>query len=146
MSTRSTIWVKINKEDFGKSLMCDINKLPNPLIENNYPCGNVKIHPNPIDDTLYLGIYCHFDGYPEGVGAELINKFNTYESALNLILLGGCSHIITDIKSYHNWRNEDIEIYSVQGRTPTAGGDMISHKYVFENGKWGHNEVFDCDL
>lgn len=145
MSTRSMIYVRVNEEDFGKVLTCDISKLPNPMTELNYPCVEYRIHPNPLDKVLYLGIYCHFDGYPGGVGAELINKFNTYEKALNLILLGACSYIIDSIKSYHNWRNEDIEIHSVQGRTPTFKGDMISHKYVFENGKWGHNEVFDCD-
>jgi hypothetical protein len=129
------IFVKVNEEDFGKVMTCDINKLPNPIIDFNHPCVEYRIHPNPLDKVLYLGIYCHFDGYPSGVGEELKTKFNTYEKALNLILLGACSSIITDIRAYHNWRNEDLEIKSVQGVYPTIG-DGIDYMYVFENGEW----------
>lgn len=135
MSTRSMIFVKVNEEDFGKVMTCDINKLPNPIIDFNHPCVEYRIHPKPLDKVLYLGIYCHFDGYPSGVGAELKTNFNTYEKALNLILLGACSTIITDIRTYHNWRNEDLEIKSVQGVYPTIG-DGIDYMYVFENGEW----------
>jgi hypothetical protein len=62
MATRCRIYVRINKEDFGKTLTADISKLPNPLVENNYPCLPIKIHPNPLNDVLFMGIYCHFDG------------------------------------------------------------------------------------
>ena len=135
MSTRSMIYVKVNEEDIGKVMTCDIVKLPNPIIDFNHPCVEYRIHPKPLDKVLYLGIYCHFDGYPSGVGAELKTNFNTYEKALNLILLGACSTIITDIRTYHNWRNEDLEIKSVQGVYPTIG-DGIDYMYVFENGEW----------
>lgn len=135
MSTRSMIFVKVNEEDFGKVMSCDTIKLPNPIIDFNYPCVEYRINPKPIDKVLYLGIYCHFDGYPSGVGEELKTKFNTYEKALNLILLGACSSIITDIRAYHNWRNEDLEIKCVQGVYPTIG-DGIDYMYVFENGEW----------
>ena len=135
MSTRSMIYVKVNEEDFGKVMTCDIVKLPNPIIDLNYPCVEYHIHPNPTDKVLYLGIYCHFDGYPSGVGKELKENFNTYEKALNLILLGSCSSIITNIRTYHNWRNEDLEIVCKQGLPPKLG-DSIDYGYIFENGKW----------
>lgn len=35
-----------------------------------------------------LQIYCHWDGYPEGVGEALQSGYNTYEEALALILGG----------------------------------------------------------
>jgi hypothetical protein len=133
MATNCMIYVKINKEDFGKTLTADINKLPNSLVDNNYPFLPIKIHPNPIDDILYMGIYCHFDGYPSGVGAELKNKFNTYESALNLILLGNVSHIIDNICSYHNWRNEPVSICRLQGTYPPYHNN---YTYIFEHGEW----------
>ena len=135
MSTRSMIYVKVNKEDFGKVMKCKIGELPNLMIELNYPCVEYRIHPKPLDNILYLGIYCHLDGYPSGVGAELKEKFNTYEKALNLILLGSCSHIIGEIKAYHNWRNEDLEIVCKQGVFPEIG-DSVDYEYVFENGEW----------
>ena len=133
MATHCRIYVRINKEDFGKTLTADITKLPNPVEENNYPCLPIKIHPHPLNDVLFLGIYCHFDGYPKGVGAELRNKFNTYEKALNLVLLGGVSHIINTIKSYHNWRNEGVDIRTLQGVVPTASDD---YTYIFYDGEW----------
>ena len=135
MSTRSMIYVKVNEEDFGKVMTCDIVKLPNPIIDLNYPCVEYHIHPNPTDKVLYLGIYCHFDGYPSGVGKELKENFNTYEKALNLILLGSCSSIINHIRTYHNWRNEQLEIVCKQGLPPKLG-DSIDYGYIFENGKW----------
>ena len=32
-------------------------------------------------DGTVRSIYCHWDGYPEGVGAALQANFNTYEDA-----------------------------------------------------------------
>ena len=141
MSTHCMIWVKVNEEDFGKTMTCDVNKLPNPIVENNYPCLPYTIHPNPLDNVLYLGVYCHFDGYPSGVGAELREKFTTYESVLNLILLGGLSFLIDNVKAYHNWRNENLEIAKVQGDIPPSSG--CDYTYVFENGKWVGEKIDD---
>ena len=39
-------------------------------------------------------IYCHWDGYPEGVGNELITRFNSRELAEQLIELGNRSYLI----------------------------------------------------
>lgn len=144
MGTTSMIWLKINSEDFGKVLTADITKLPNPMDRMNYPCEEVKIHSNPGGNTLYMGIYCNFDGYSAGVGRELKEKFKTYEQVLNLILLGECSYIIDGICSYHNWRNEDLTIrYSEFGRPEHINTDFY---YLFENGEWttspGDNKVY----
>lgn len=148
MGTTSMIWLKINSEDFGKTLTADITKLPNPVEKMNYPCIPVHIHKKPGGNTLYLGIYCNFDGYPAGVGRELKEKFKTYEQVLNLILLGECSYIIDDICSYHNWRNEDLTIrYSEFGRPKHTGTDYY---YVFEDGEWspfsGDNSVYKVKI
>ena len=44
-----------------------------------------------------LQIYCHNDGYPEGVGYALLKGYNSYEKALALILGGDLSSLY---KSY----------------------------------------------
>ena len=129
MSTHCRIWLKLNKESLGTVATCDLNKLPNPLVENNYPCLPVKL---PKDPDAFLGIYCHFDGYPSGAGKELKNKFNTYEKVLNLILLGDVSYIIDEIKSYHNWRNEPVNI-QISHQCPKASEDFT---YIFRDNKW----------
>ena len=134
MSTSSEIFVKVKKEDFGKTLMVDLNKLKNPLIENYYPCVPVKIPENPKNDILYMGIYCHFDGYFGGVGAELKCKFNSYEDALNLVLLGSCSHIIDEIKAYHNWNNEQHRVLFWEGDDNIVMRE--DYLYIFRDDEW----------
>lgn len=139
MSTRSMIYLKINEQDYGKTLTCDIDKLPNALEQNNYPCSSIRIPKNPLDNTLYLGIYCHFDGYPEGVGKELRAKFKTYDDVLNLILLGDVSSIIDTIVSYKNWRNDpNTAPTKIEGGTKKdcRPNGMIAYSYVFEDNKW----------
>ena len=36
------------------------------------------------DDSI-LSVYHHFDGYPEGLGVKLVEHYNTYEKASELI-------------------------------------------------------------
>lgn len=36
-------------------------------------------------------IYCHFDGYPDGVGSKLISHYNSIEKVEALIRLGNVS-------------------------------------------------------
>lgn len=46
-----------------------------------------------IGDKVH-SIYCHWDGYPEGVGNELITRFNSRELAEGLVELGNRSWLI----------------------------------------------------
>lgn len=43
------------------------------------------------EDSTIRAIYCHWDGYPEGVGATLAEYYNSKEEAEALINLGGFS-------------------------------------------------------
>lgn len=140
MSTPALIWLKVNPKDFGKTLKCDLKELPNNLDELNYTCAEVLIHPNPHEGTLWAGIYCHFDGYVNGVGSELVEKFDTYEKVLNLILLGDVSYLINTIKPYQNWRNEGCRIRFKQGEDRPIH-NTFDHEYYFENNKWYHNNL-----
>ena len=62
-----------------------------------------------LPDGRIESIYCHFDGYPSGVGTTL-NKFYTDpEKVEDLINLGDISQLGEDIDStvaYHRDRNE----------------------------------------
>ena len=57
------------------------------------------------DGAKYLNIYIHNDGYPEGVGRDLVEMMSesNYEDALDFILEGDRS---TMRLSYHEWRDE----------------------------------------
>jgi hypothetical protein len=45
------------------------------------------------EDGTIKAIYCHWDGYPEGVGAGLATYYNSKEQAEALISLGGFSSL-----------------------------------------------------
>jgi hypothetical protein len=43
------------------------------------------------EDGTIKAVYCHWDGYPTGVGADLVNYYNSKEKAEALVSLGGFS-------------------------------------------------------
>ena len=49
------------------------------------------------DDSI-LSVYHHFDGYPEGLGVKLVEHYNTYEKASELIDGGNMSNCYSDSK------------------------------------------------
>ena len=49
------------------------------------------------DDSI-LSVYHHFDGYPEGLGVKLVDYYNTYEKASELIDGGNMSNCYSDSK------------------------------------------------
>lgn len=44
-------------------------------------------------ETGYAGIYCHFDGYPSGVGQKLFTHYQDPEKVAALIALGDISSL-----------------------------------------------------
>lgn len=76
----------------------------------------------------YIVIYCHHDGYINGVGKELLEKYDTYEKAYQLIMQGHCSYLGAP------YEREDNACYEV------VYGDLSNviedYLYVFENGEW----------
>jgi hypothetical protein len=46
------------------------------------------------EDGTVTAIYCHWDGYPAGVGVGLIENYNSKEQAQALINLGGFSSLM----------------------------------------------------
>ncbi len=92
MSTRSTISVKIPTEMIG------------------------KVYENIHGHQVYLGgeymvIYCHFDGYLDGVGEILQCYYDSFEKAFELILGGDISSIAESLEGcdYYVRRGESWE-------------------------------------
>jgi len=128
MSTRSVIIVKVRKEDIGKEMK--FNEAMLPVALDNWDCkdldGNVSrreggenlCEPVVINEQ-YIAVYCHWDGYPSGVGAVLKEKFLDYHSALNLVIGGSCSALDEKyVRHYANREGEKWEyIKPTQGKT-----------------------------
>ena len=107
MSTRSNIAILLRPEDRNKDFKT--------------PWGEV-VNAN---GKKYLYVYCHNDGYPEGVGADLINMFDgdKYEKALRYILRGDRS--TTDL-SYWDWRGEQCA-----PRAADTEEEMYQNDYLY---------------
>lgn len=130
MSTTSSIIVKVRNSDKGKVMKFDETKVKvldwgGQTCEDQ--CADVKIEKD------YIGIYCHWDGYVEGVGKSLKKGFNTYDKALNLVLGGDCSAIHgEDIIHYANRNYESWNaINPTQGDSVEEVDGQIDSEYVY---------------
>ena len=109
MSTRSNIAILLREEDRNRDFETPMGTIVNP------------------HGAKYLYVYCHNDGYPSGVGADLKDMFEgeeSYEEALEYILAGDRS--TTDL-TYWDWRREtDVD--------PAAANDeedMYQNDYLY---------------
>lgn len=136
MATRCNIAVKVKEEDFNKELKFDITKLPKGFkYADKYIESICSIKTD--SEKPYLQIYCHWDGYPSGVGDVLINYFNDYETALNLVLGGFASCVeVGNVVQYCAWRNDDWD--DVKPEKLDIPHEEEAYLYVFEDGKWQH--------
>lgn len=143
MSTNSCVIVKLRREDIGKEMKFDASKLPSNVSLESWDGEEVKEMCEPIQlNGEYVGIYCHWDGYPSGVGAALEASFKSYDDVLNLILGGACSSINDDsIRHYSNRNGEEWKhikpcvgnhAYEVVSKV----GGYIEYSYLFDNDKW----------
>ena len=86
MSTRSVIIVKVRKEDIGKVMKFNEGLLPKPLGKWQDKDHEGKVwrdetgkdlcKPVEIGDQ-FIGIYCHWDGYPSHNGAILLHHYQS---------------------------------------------------------------------
>lgn len=110
----------------------------------------------------YICIYCHFDGYPEGVGDTLLKYYNTSEKVDALIALGDISFIDKSIecpdghsfdhpvdgytvaygRDRHDKNINAVKVASDVGLLKIANGSWAEYLYV-----WAHsNKWFTASL
>ena len=144
MSTHCNVIIKVKPEDIGKSVKFSSRKLPvklklwNAFENTRSKCKSITI------EKPYIGIFCHFDGYPSGVGNVLLEKFNDYDSILNLIAGGDCSSICCDsVIHYANRIGEKWNyVKPLQGDTANRCViDYPEYVYIFEDGSWKYCDV-----
>lgn len=88
-------------------------------------------------------IYCHWDGYPEGVGAALLNNFTDENAIANLIAAGDCSSIVGHVVPY----TSRGEVFNPPNDSPLGSwcarqGAEFVHRWTSKNG-WEVAEVPD---
>ena len=119
MSTRSDIAIRLREADRNKTFKT--------------PWGE-EVKPN---GAAFLYVYCHNDGYPDGVGADLRRMFDggSYEEALEYILMGDRS---TTELSYWGWRREEC---APAVANTEEDCDCEEYLYILEEGDNGKMTV-----
>ena len=108
---------------------------------------------NPEDGTVF-GIYCHFDGYPDGVGKTLKRHYKSEAKVRELIALGDLSSLGKEIGEKHDINNldnvttmcraygrdrgePDTEARAYANLQAFLDADLgQEYTYLFRNGKW----------
>lgn len=175
MGTRSNIAILLDEKDLGKDIRFDWGKIKHPY--NPWPAHaknftreeNPYIYPDlytpppvhtPSEKGSVLMTYCQFDGYPSGVGRALLEDYNDYESAMNLVI-AGCLESIVWVKENKNTyrqgfqmspeRPNSIDFYMGNSETLKRAKEELSvqafpsldkvcrqqaYLYVFKDGCW----------
>jgi hypothetical protein len=103
------------------------------------------------EDGTVKAIYCHWDGYPAGVGLGLIDNYNTPQQVTELINLGGFSSLMETLEET---KAGAYGTESDSARTFTGVQDWLDnfnsgeeYAYLYENGKgWVYFSDFDEHL
>lgn len=90
------------------------------------------------EDGTVTSVYCHWDGYPDGVGLGLVEDHNSEEAARALIALGNLSSVGRGrVTAYVRDRGEDMEDNAAEthpiDRWPDSG---MEYAYLWRNGGW----------
>ena len=103
---------------------------------------------------MVKSIYCHFDGYPEGVGQKLMDHYQDREKVERLIELGDISYIAPNVTpsgphsfdepergvvvAYHRDRGEEYCEPRVDASVSQfVSSDVEEFGYIFtEEGEW----------
>ena len=105
---------------------------------------------------MIKAVYCHWDGYPRGVGETLKQYYTTDEIIRELIELGDLSslgryvkppegqehsweHPMEDVTvAYHRDRGEDLHIryFNNEDEYVSQGKDIGEYLYLWKDGIW----------
>lgn len=91
-------------------------------------------------------VYCHFDGYVDGVGKALVERHNGRSEAAALVSLGDLSTVAGDrtVTAYHRDRGEEWD--SVKPKEYANKADYLArvgleigdngYRYIYSGGAW----------
>ena len=114
--------------------------------------GYLDREPGVRDDVIFS--YCHFDGYPSGVGKTLVEYYNTPELALKISSLHGFSSLK---KTYEETKAQEYThsfgygkmTYDEYNRTDYYGADYVyMYRPTIDNkgGSWSVRRTFGYDI
>lgn len=98
-------------------------------------------------DGSITNVYCHFDGYLEGVGITLLNFYDTEEKIYELLEKGDMSSLgetITTCDFYKDRGEDGVDAKTIPADVPnikdvyykSGQNCWADDVYLFEDGKW----------
>jgi hypothetical protein len=92
-----------------------------------------------LTDGSIISIYCHFDNSPSFTGVKLVEHFNSYEKAAELIDLGDISCLWTNA----GWNNETLPEtgplpYSARGEDCPPRLDANLNEYLADGEEYAY--------
>jgi hypothetical protein len=88
-----------------------------------------------LDDGSVKQVYCHFDGYVEGVGLTLVENYDTLEKAKTLISFGDMSYLRPEISTAepHSFEKPVDGVTVFYGRDR---GESGTQPYILSMDEW----------
>ena len=90
----------------------------------------------------YKYIYCHLDGYPQGVGATLVESYISREKINNLIDMGDIPDLEDRLEKITPYKYTQTKIAKLD-MIPNMGEEYI---YLWDGDKWICKEVDRFDV
>ena len=86
------------------------------------------------EDNTYYSAYCHFDGYPEGVGATLVGCYaENYSELKRIVKNGDFSSLEKDadtIEYYDDGRSEEKRVHKFY-EDVKAAAESMDCEYIY---------------
>ena len=82
-----------------------------------------------LEQKKMRAVYCHYDGYPDGVGIELMRSYNTEEKILALLEKGGMESLGSTLENTRFYGDEPARDYSLH---KPDGFTDIEFRYVYD--------------
>jgi hypothetical protein len=79
-----------------------------------------------LDNEIVKTIYCHWDGYPEGVGQTLVDHYSTPAAITELMELGDVSSLGTSIAKCVAYHRDRKEPYGMVEARDTDASELMS--------------------
>ena len=89
-----------------------------------------------IDGDHIKAIYCHFDGYPEGVGITLKNFYGNSDKVAELISLGDISildEFVVPVGTQHSFTTPEVGVTVAYGRDRGESGTEARYFTTLDN-------------
>ena len=89
----------------------------------------------PLENGVFVSAYCHWDGYPDGVGATLKEHYTEYNKIMYFILQGAMSSIDKNgnAERYFDMHDNDADI---EHSRRTKSNLPQVHNNLFELKSW----------